>query len=207
MVYRRPNARRCNRLGLCEHRRHRGSIEGNEVTQRTVIVFLLAVLGALSGCDPGVVLQPPMASLSDLEARDTRKAIDQWVGSSGRALFLCGQSDGLGVFTASWEDGYSTDGITDGRIAFILRAEGKADVVFRDATGRYTSSVDDGAEVIRISKDQVESWVIIYAGTGIVETHNIVSVDNQLIDLWTANKPQSVIGASAKLFRAPCVRA
>lgn len=177
------------------------------MTMRTVITFLSAVLAMLSGCDPGVVTQPQMASFSASEAHDVRTSIDQWVGSEGQALFLCGQSDGLGVFAEAWKEGFTSDGMSGGRIAFIIRSDGRADVIFRDATGSYASSLDETGDVTRINDGQAESWVVTYDRTGITETHNIVLIDDRLVDLWTSNKPQSVIGASAKLFRAPCVRA
>ena len=170
----------------------------------------LACLGLLiSGCSDHVV-QPTLVALTAEEAADARNAANSIVGKTGRALFVCGQSDGVGVFTLDWDAGFAPDGMKDGRLVFLQRDDGREDVYFRDATGAYLSALDDGGEVRRISNPSkdIESWVVSYPSTGIVETHNLTSApSNQLVDLWTSNKPDSLLGASAKLFRASCKRA
>lgn len=170
----------------------------------------LACLGLLIGACSDQVVQPPLAVLTQEEAADARSAASKIVGKNGRALFVCGQSDGLGVFTLDWDAGFAPDGMKEGRLVFLLREDGREDVYFRDATGAYLSALDDGGEVRRISNPSkdIESWVVSYPSTGIVETHNLTTApSNQLVDLWTSNKPDSLIGASAKLFRSSCKRA
>ena len=171
--------------------------------------FTVGLAMFVGGCDDRVV-QPSLKPLTSAQASDARNAASKIVGKNGRALVICGQSDGLGVFELDWKSGFSSDGMKDGRLVFLVRDDGRVDVYFRDAVGKYTSSLEDGAEVRRISHPdrQIDSWIVSYISTGIVETHNITTVpEDGLVDLWTSNKPESLIGASAKLFRSSCIRA
>jgi hypothetical protein len=97
----------------------------------------------------------------------------------------------------------------DGRLAFFSGDE--PDVIFRDATGKYTSAVKDGGIVIRVSgNDQSaeSAWTISYQSTGVTETHNITRLpDGGLVNFWTSNKPPVMAGASVKAFHAKCVDA
>lgn len=170
------------------------------------ILSIGLALSLLTACESKVVNQPALQGFSQEQASDARRAAEQFLNGKGHALFICGQSDGLGIFASSWHEGFIADGMKDGRLVFAIDRSGKADVIFRDATGKYTSSREDSATVTRIAHDATEIWIIAYDKTGIVETHNIVAVENQLVDLWTANKPTSVVGPSAKIFRASCVR-
>jgi hypothetical protein len=175
------------------------------------VVAILATMLAV-GCDSKInqFTQTKIAPLSVQQAADARGAASQLIGSNGRALFICGQADGVGVFTRDWKSGFTGDGMDGGRLVFLVRNDGKEDVFFRDAVGQSLSSLDDGAEVSRIThpEQQIESWVISYPSTGVVESHNITNVPEVgFVDIWTSNKPISVIGASAKLFRSSCVRA
>ncbi|MFM5950148.1 MAG: hypothetical protein ACKOPM_13135 [Novosphingobium sp.] len=174
------------------------------------VLFAIAIMPILASCDNKPVPQPPFVEFTSTQAEDARQAASALIGANGQALFVCGQADGLGLFTAAWEKGFSPDGMKDGRLVFLIRNDGKPDLYFRDASGAFLSAIDDGGEVRRISdpKRQIESWIITYPATGITETHNITSAaESELVDLWTSNKPTSVIGASAKLFRSKCVRA
>ncbi len=179
------------------------------MTQRVRFAIVLAMVTCvtLSACESDSVAQPELQPLTSEQVNDARQAASKWIGEGGQALFVCGQSDGLGLFTIKWGDGFQPDGMKDGRLVFILTPQGDADIIFRDATGSYLSAKEDTGEVMRISDGEVESWVIAYRSTGITETHNITTADGQLIDLWTSNKPTSLIGASAKLFKSNCVRA
>jgi len=177
------------------------------VKLRSAIIVGLAALAG--GCDDRVV-QPPLEALTAAQASDARSAANRIVGKNGRAVVICGQSDGLGVFTSDWKSGFGSDGMKDGRLVFLIRDDGREDVYSRDAMGTYLSSLEDGSEVHRIFHPdrQIDSWIVSNPSTGIVETHNITTVPKDgLVDLWTSNKPVSVIGASAKLFRSSCVRA
>jgi hypothetical protein len=174
---------------------------------RPVMIIGLAL--CVSGCDDRVV-QPSLEPLTAEQAADARSAASQVIGKNGRALFICGQAEGLGVFTLDWKSGFTPDGMKDGRLIFLIRDDGREDVYFRDALGKYLSSLEDGGEVRRVSppNQQIESWIISYPSTGIVETHNITTAPKDgLVNLWTSNKPDSLIGASAKLFRSSCVKA
>ena len=170
----------------------------------------VALLPMLSSCSEKPVPQPPFVEFTTSQANDARQSAQSIIGAKGQALFVCGQADGLGLFTADWEKGFSPDGMKDGRLVFLIRNDGKPDLYFRDATGAYVSATGDGGEVRRISDPgrQIETWMISHQSTGITETHNItMAPGSKLVDLWTSNKPTSPIGASAKLFRSNCVRA
>jgi len=174
---------------------------------RLAIILCLGLVAG--GCDDRVA-QPKLEPLTRLQANDARNSVGQLVGKKGRALTICGQSDGLGLFALDWESGFSQDGMKDGRLIFLTRDDGREDVYFRDAIGRYRSSLDDGGEINRISYPdrEIDVWIVSYPSTGIVETHNIMMAPKDgLVDLWTSNKPNSLIGASAKLFRSTCIRA
>ncbi len=175
--------------------------------------FVLAVLfvSMISGCEllSDSVPQPPLQPISAEQAQDARAVASSIVGGKGQALYVCGQSDGVGLFSAKWGSGFTPDGMKDGRLVFLIRDDGRPDVLFRDATGQTLSSLDDGAQVERIAipEKKIESWIISHISNGIVETHNITEIPQAgLVDLWTSNKPTSLIGASAKLFRSSCVR-
>jgi hypothetical protein len=172
--------------------------------------FALAIVPTIAACDGAHVAQPPFVEFTPTQAENARNAAAAIIGTNGRALFVCGQSDGMALYTAAWDKGFASDGMKDGRLVFLLRSDEKPDLYFRDATGAYMSAVEDGGDVRRISDPtgKFESWIISYRSTGITETHNITTADNsKLVDLWTSNKPISLIGASAKLFRSNCVRA
>jgi hypothetical protein len=174
------------------------------------LILSFAMLLILAACDKKPLEQPPLVELSASQTEDARQAANSIIGKNGKALFICGQADGLGLFTADWPKGFSPDGMKDGRLVFLVRNDGKPDLYFRDATGAYLSAIDDGGEVRQITEPnrKIESWVIWYASTGITETHNITTAPgSNLVDIWTSNKPVSLIGASAKLFRSSCVRA
>lgn len=179
------------------------------MTRFAILVTALLMLGACdeSGVNfPQSVIEP----LSATQAADARNAAEAVIGKSGRALYICGAASGVGVFTRDWKEGFTADGMDGGRLVFLVRDDGRPDVFFRDAIGQTLSAVDDGADVRRISDaaQQIESWIVVYPSTGIAETHNITTApDDGLVNVWTSNKPTSVIGASAKLFRSSCVRA
>ena len=175
-----------------------------------ILLLTIFITPLLGSCGNSAVPQPPLSDFTSVQAEDARRAASAIVGTNGLALYVCGQADGLGVFTAKWDKGFLPDGMQDGRLVFLIRNDGKADIYFRDASGAFMSAIDDGGDVRRISNPQrqIESWVISYQTTGVTETHNITSAaESNLVDLWTSNKPTSVIGASAKLFRSNCVRA
>ena len=173
------------------------------------IILMASLVGACDGA-ASKFPQPALQKLTVEQSADARNAAGAVIGSNGRALFICGAASGVGVFTRDWKAGFTADGMDGGRLVFLIRNDGRADVFFRDAVGQTLSSIDDGAEVRRISNpaQQVESWVVFYPSTGVVETHNIIAApEDGLVNMWTSNKPTSVIGASAKLFRSSCVRA
>ena len=170
----------------------------------------IAILPAITSCGDKPVGQPPVVAFTPSQAEDARRAAGSIIDANGQALFICGQADGLGIYTTDWDNGFLPDGIKDGRLVFLVRSDGKPDIYFRDATGSYLSATDDGGEVQRISDPsrEIESWIISYKSTGVTETHNITKAPRaNLVDLWTSNKPTSLIGASVKLFRSNCVRA
>ena len=174
------------------------------------LFFVAAIVPCLTACDDKPLVQAKTAEFCARQADDARTAANTIIGSKGQALFICGQADGIGIFTADWDKGFSPDGMKDGRMVFLIRSNGRPDLYFRDATGAYMSAIDNGGEVRRISDSgrKIESWTISYKSTGITETHNITTAPNSgLVDLWTSNKPTSLIGASAKLFKSNCVRA
>jgi hypothetical protein len=168
----------------------------------------IALLCILAGCDSKPV-QPELSKLSASQVEDARRSASVQIGAKGRALFICGPSNGLSIHTEKWDDGFLPDGMKDGRMIFVVRSDGRHDLVFRDATGIYFSELENGGEVRRISDSsrEIESWVIVYPATGFTETHNIVKANGeQLVDMWTLNKPPLMIGATVKVFKAGCVR-
>jgi hypothetical protein len=160
----------------------------------------------LTACSKSVE-QPKLEPFSSEQAQDARHAADKWVGSRGRALFICGAASGLGLFAGDeWAKGFQPDGMTGGRLVFIINDEGRPDVVLRSALQRYSSAIEEGGEVVHMTAEGAESWLVVYS-SGVVEVHNLTTVDGQLVDLWTASRSSSVVPASAKIFRATCMRA
>lgn len=157
--------------------------------------------------ESGLAAQAEIQPLTSEQVNDARQAVASWIGENGQALLICGRSNGLGLFAGQMEKGFQPDGMKDGRLVFLLRSDGSPDVIFRDATGRFLSAVDDGGTVTRLNDGNHESWIIGYRETGVTETHNITSADSRLIDLWTSNKPAVVLPSSAKLFVSDCQRA
>jgi hypothetical protein len=160
---------------------------------------------SLAACSK-LVEQPEMFSLTSEQAHDARLAVAKWVGAQGKTLFVCGAASGLGLTATEWDKGYQTDDMPDGRLVFIIDANGKPDVIIRDGSGIYNSAIDQGGNVVHMTAGGAESWLIVYS-SGIIEVHNLTVADDKLVDLWTQNRSTSQVFATAKLFRASCSKA
>jgi hypothetical protein len=125
---------------------------------------------------------------------------------TSRVHAVCGPAKGNGLYEIDDFENLHGDGINDGRLVFVsARGRGAADVISRDAFGSYFSVVEDGGRV-QILGGKENVWVISYESTGVTATHNIVQREGRLFDLWTVNKPISIVGPSVKLFKSMCVR-
>jgi hypothetical protein len=124
---------------------------------------------------------------------------------------VCGSSAGRGLFGDDEFAEWQYDGITNGRLIFVSGSDGSGpNVFYRDATGSYSSALQEGALVNLYSVDDGQSssvWTIVYPATGVAEVHNLVARDGKVIDLFSSSKPRTLLGdASAKIFKANCVR-
>jgi hypothetical protein len=164
---------------------------------KRILLVLCLTAGACSGS--AAISGPSLSEAQATEAELAAKGLQQGIS---RVHFVCGASDGQGVWAYEFQKGLQPDGMKDGRLVFVELRGGETDVIFKDATGTYISSSDDGGQVRKLTGDV---WVITYPEQGIVETHNITRANGgKIIDLWTTNKSESVAGPSAKLFSAEC---
>ncbi|MFD1612077.1 hypothetical protein ACFSCW_09720 [Sphingomonas tabacisoli] len=121
-------------------------------------------------------------------------------------LLVCGGSKGVALFTNEMK--WSSDGITDGRFIFA-GVDNDPDVIFQDAYREFISSKEDGGMVTHYAGKPggLGMWLVVYAETGVTETHNLIQLDSgQIMDLWTVNKPGMTVPANAKLFTSFCTR-
>lgn len=119
---------------------------------------------------------------------------------------VCGPSRGMGLFPDNTYADFRSDGISGGRLIFISdENDQNANVLFRDSSGSYISSVTDGAEVKIIGEDTRKTWIVSYPATGVAETHNIFATNGGTINVWTSNKPATAVsGETARVFQADC---
>jgi hypothetical protein len=179
-------------------------------TRTASVISAVSLLFALAACKSKDDVQEIDTTF---DAKMASQAIDQSPFPLDRLKIhaVCGPASGKGLFGTDGYKEWQTDGITSGRLIFVSGSDNSGpNVIFRDVSGSYTSSLLDGAEVKFIPVDAVGSggmWIVSYASTGITETHNLVLNNGRLLDLWTSNKPTSALGTpSAKIFTSNCVR-
>lgn len=171
---------------------------------------ILSLLG-LAGCQDQLPrsAQPIDQRISSQQAAIAQREVEALAGGEIIVRVVCGASAGKGFFLDTRSEGWVDDGITEGRIVFAT-VNNRPEVFFRDAMGRYINARQDGASinVIESSNDpQGSIWIILYAETGVVETHNISGLAPDLINLWSVNKPQTMLGrARVQAFTANCAR-
>ena len=163
--------------------------------------FLMLVLAACT---------PDPRGNGDVDQTLTTQAVAAAIASVNgsdnyRILAVCGPAIGKARFADAKEGKWIDDGITDGRLVFVVSQDNVNDLYFRDAAGGFFSSLAEGAEIRRSTKASSDSWVIFYPNTGVAETH-VLSGGAELIDHWTNNKPVSLGGASLKAFVSICRR-
>lgn len=129
--------------------------------------------------------------------------------SQVRIWAVCGPSIGHGLYSGSSLTKFEDDAISNGRLIFFSGADRSgANLVYKDATGNFTNSLQDGASVRMFWTDgngSTSMWSIEYAETGVIETHNIFSSEGQVVDFWTSNKPSTLLGdPSVRAYYSQC---
>ena len=123
-----------------------------------------------------------------------------------KVFAVCGPAAGKGLSSRDKFSEFQDDGITDGRLIFFSASDdSEPNVAYRDISGKYHFVLNEGGEVRPIG-DQSQMWVISYPSTGVVETHNFVTRDSQLLDVWTSAKPELIVPASSRIFTSNCFR-
>ena len=123
-----------------------------------------------------------------------------------KVFAVCGPAAGKGLSSRDKFSEFEDDGISDGRLIFYSASDGSGpNVAYRDISGKYQFALNEGAEVRPIG-DQSQMWIISYATTGVVETHNFVMRDGELLDVWTSAKPELIVPASSRIFTSNCFR-
>lgn len=169
-----------------------------------LFLAMLTIVGC-DGANQNVPEEVDQTFNSGMASQSLSEALPRREGIAVHAV--CGPAAGQGLREDSDFSSFEPDGISEGRTIFYSAEGGsEANVVFRDAAGRYINATDEGGEVRVLSADR-RMWVIAYPETGVVETHNFVMRDSQMIDLSTTNKPTILMfGPSARIFTANCFR-
>lgn len=170
--------------------------------------LLLALSLTVGGCNSATKLEP-----GGLDQTFTAQMASQTLAvalpnlDDAQVAAVCGPSAGQGLYENDGLQEFQADGISGGRLIFILATGGSAaNVIFRDAGGQYLDAKAEGAEV-RILDAGRRVWTVAYPATGVVETFNFVSQGSALLLLQTANKPQGLVaGPSARIFTSKCFR-
>ena len=128
-----------------------------------------------------------------------------------RIIAVCGPSSGSALWLRARDGGKAMqekDGISNGRAVFIDGNAGP-DVIYLDAASDFESANSDGGavSVIHQKRRPASSWIVSYASTGVVQTHNLAfNADGQLVNIWTANKPDGLNPAHVFTFTSNCVQ-
>lgn len=170
----------------------------------------LGALLVLTGCQYG---DNGLSSEDSVDQTFTAEMASQTItqafksNESTPVFMACGPAAGKGLYDNDGYGDFQSDGISNGRLIFLAGNDGTApDVVIRDSGGNFISSRNDGADV-QILDTERRVWIVAYPSTGVVETHNFISRNGHLVDLWTSNKPAvSAWGPSAKIFMSNCIR-
>jgi hypothetical protein len=166
--------------------------------------FAVIGLSLVAGCSQKAAPVKVDTTFNATMASQTLDAAPFKLGNM-RVSAVCGPSEGRGIFETDKFEQWQADGISGGRLIFVSELDGSgANVIFRDASGSFTSALADGGEVRVLNEGR--TWVVIYPATGVSEVHNLQTRDGRLINVNTVNKPTSLIGASAKIFIANCQR-
>ena len=169
------------------------------------LVVALAVSSCGTGGDKSDETQVDQVFNAEMASQSISTAFPDATGIKIHAV--CGPSVGKGLYEDDQFGAFQSDAISEGRLIFFSGADNTSpNVAFRDASGQYLFALADGGEV-RILGPNSSTWIVAYPSTGVVETHNLVTKDGQMIDLWTSNKPAiSSLGATARVFTSNCSR-
>ena len=149
--------------------------------------------------------------LSQQEAQLALDRAKPFVKKNGKVVAVCGPSSGKALWLQSPENGkaeLSDDRIDNGRLVFIENEDGP-NVVTRDAGSDYSDAKSESGDVrvIHSQRSPASTWIVTYPSTGVAQTHNLTFNKNgQLVDMWTANKPEMMNAAHTFLFTANCVQ-
>jgi hypothetical protein len=124
-------------------------------------------------------------------------------------LAICGGSKGRAYFLDTVERGWVNDQIGQGRIILLRLPGGKLDILYRDASGRYSRPSEEGGDVqMTYAREASKEFgaVVVYPRTGVVESFNFLKdVPEGRVVLWTSNKAESAMGLrKAAVFIAKC---
>lgn len=127
-------------------------------------------------------------------------------GAAGAGILAeCGSSNGSAYYNS--EGKWSEDGISQGGFVFTFDDSGP-NVLFRDAGGKFVDAKSDGGTITptHATPERGEfGMVVSYPTTGVVETFNIVRMDDgkrQL--LWTINRPGKQKFSKVAAYVATC---
>ena len=132
-----------------------------------------------------------------------------------RVLYICGAASGQRLDLR--QDGsaeFSDDGITSGRLAFVLDEDSKPDVLFRDSSHEWKSAQHEGAFVLETYADAASGdlgWIVAYR-SGVIESYIISKTSTGHAASWTINKTSGEMArmapsvASSLILSSNCVR-
>jgi hypothetical protein len=140
------------------------------------------------------VLSPTPSTAKNVSIDDLRSTADLAAKSAkdgGRVLAVCGPSGGIAYYVKPTSVGWVDDTIDAGRIVFVIDAEGNPNILFKDATEKFTDAKVDGGQVGFLRKPNTSgefSLIVIYH-TGVTETYIITKEGTDWIGLNTVTKP------------------
>ena len=169
-----------------------------------LIVISVFTLAACKG--PTEIVDPKPLSGIDRDAAltDARR----FLGSDAKIVAICGPSVGRILYLDRDVAKIEPDSIKDGVIALGFDANGKPDVVHRDAFKKMIRVTEDSGEITFIPQpgdDNLGTWSIVFRATGIVESHSLVrKPTGDLYDLWTSTRNYGLTLPRSLVFLSKC---
>ena len=170
-------------------------------------VWFVPLICALASCSNAAGEKDVLPENDASQLEYARAFITLSAPSGTKVLAMCGASAGKVVFVGpekvTWED----DRISKGSFAFVQKNDGSVDYLFRDATGKLTSALQDGGTIAKTYQgENGEMMFLVSYGTGVAETYNVTKdLDGRTIVLWTSNKQANLMPAKVSAFLARCL--
>jgi len=118
----------------------------------------------------------------------------------------CGASKGWAYYFAGGlvpEDmeGFTEDGISEGKTTLVINDEGEADILFVDASGQLGSAKEQGGKVLSMGAANGLNWLTLYPD-GTMENYAL-NLTSMKVAIWRNTVGNETV-AKNNLFIADC---